>query len=101
MDFCATSVSTARIQLSWFATLVKRAFALACHEVFGDGISSAIDFSIDIVRQPDPKGDRVNVVLSGKFLPYKTYSFTVRLEHGGVSKLRLRIAQILNSLKNE
>ena len=43
------------------------------HEEFGDGIMSAIDFSMDIVRQPDPKGDRVNVVVSGKFLPYKTY----------------------------
>ena len=43
------------------------------HEEFGDGIMSAIDFSMDIVRQPDPKGDRVNVVLSGKFLPYKSY----------------------------
>jgi len=43
------------------------------HEEFGDGIMSAIDFSMDIVRQPDPKGDRVNVVLSGKFLPYKEY----------------------------
>lgn len=43
------------------------------HEEFGDGIMSAIDFSMDIVPQPDPKGDRVNVVLSGKFLPYKTY----------------------------
>jgi len=43
------------------------------HEEFGDGIMSAIDFSMDIVRQPDPKGDRVNVVLSGKFLPYKHY----------------------------
>lgn len=43
------------------------------HEEFGDGIMSAIDFSMDIERQPDPKGDRVNVVLSGKFLPYKTY----------------------------
>ena len=43
------------------------------HEEFGDGIMSAIDFSIDITREPDPKGDRVNVVLSGKFLPYKTY----------------------------
>ena len=43
------------------------------HEEFGDGIMSAIDFSMDIVRQPDPKGDRVNVVLSGKFLPYKAY----------------------------
>lgn len=43
------------------------------HEEFGDGIMSAIDFSMNIERQPDPKGDRVNVVLSGKFLPYKTY----------------------------
>ena len=37
------------------------------------GIMSAIDFNMDIVRQPDPKGDRVNVVLSGKFLPYRQY----------------------------
>ncbi len=43
------------------------------HEEFGDGIMSAIDFSMNIQRQPDPKGDRVNVVLSGKFLPYKSY----------------------------
>jgi len=43
------------------------------HEEFGDGIMSAIDFSMDIKREPDPKGDRVNVILSGKFLPYKTY----------------------------
>ena len=43
------------------------------HEEFGDGIMSAIDFSMSIEREPDPKGDRVHVVLSGKFLPYKTY----------------------------
>ena len=43
------------------------------HEEFGDGIMSAIDFSMDITREPDPKGDRVHIVLSGKFLPYKTY----------------------------
>ncbi|MDN8068996.1 MULTISPECIES: cyanase [Burkholderia cepacia complex] len=43
------------------------------HEEFGDGIMSAIDFSMDIEREQDPKGDRVRVVLSGKFLPYKTY----------------------------
>ena len=43
------------------------------HEEFGDGIMSAIDFKMDIRREADPKGDRVNVVLSGKFLPYKTY----------------------------
>jgi len=43
------------------------------HEEFGDGIMSAIDFSMDISREPDPKGDRVHVVMSGKYLPYKTY----------------------------
>jgi cyanate lyase len=43
------------------------------HEEFGDGIMSAIDFSMDIAREPDPKGDRVHIVMSGKFLPYKTY----------------------------
>ncbi|EOA02791.1 cyanase [Herbaspirillum sp. BH-1] len=43
------------------------------HEEFGDGIMSAIDFKMDIQRQADPNGDRVNVLLSGKYLPYKTY----------------------------
>jgi cyanate lyase len=48
-------------------------FKALIHEEFGDGIMSAIDFSMDIQRQPDPKGDRVSIVMSGKFLPYKTY----------------------------
>jgi len=43
------------------------------HEEFCDGIMSAIDFSMDLTREPDPKGDRVHIVMSGKFLPYKTY----------------------------
>lgn len=43
------------------------------HEEFGDGIMSAIDFRMDLQREPDPKGDRVSIVMSGKFLPYKTY----------------------------
>ncbi|MEP4888904.1 MAG: cyanase [Aliiglaciecola sp.] len=43
------------------------------HEEFGDGIMSAIDFSMDIQRENNPAGDRVNIVLSGKFLPYKSY----------------------------
>lgn len=43
------------------------------HEEFGDGIMSAIDFKMDLTREPDPNGDRVNIVMSGKFLPYKTY----------------------------
>ncbi|SAL63764.1 cyanate hydratase [Caballeronia terrestris] len=55
--------------VSVYGTTIKELI----HEEFGDGIMSAIDFSMDIQRQPDPKGDRVNVVLSGKFLPYKSY----------------------------
>ncbi|MDQ5896093.1 MAG: cyanase [Pseudomonadota bacterium] len=43
------------------------------HEEFGDGIMSAIDFRMDLQREPDPKGDRVSITMSGKFLPYKTY----------------------------
>ena len=43
------------------------------HEKFGDGIMSAIDFSMDIDKQEDPKGDRVVVTLNGKFLPYKSW----------------------------
>jgi cyanate lyase len=43
------------------------------HEEFGDGIMSAIDFSMDIQREPDPKGDRVRIAMSGKLLPYKMY----------------------------
>jgi len=43
------------------------------HEEFGDGIMSAIDFKMDLQREPNPAGDRVSIVMSGKFLPYKTY----------------------------
>jgi cyanate lyase len=42
-------------------------------EMFGDGIMSAIDFHIDIRRMPDPKGDRVELVYNGKFLPYRKW----------------------------
>ena len=42
-------------------------------EEFGDGIMSAIDFDMSMERQPDSKGDRVKIVMSGKFLPYKQY----------------------------
>ena len=42
-------------------------------EEFGDGIMSAIDFEMALERQPDPNGDRVRLILSGKFLPYKGY----------------------------
>ncbi len=71
----ATSVPTDPLIYRWYeivsvyGTTIKELI----HEEFGDGIMSAIDFSMDIQREADPKGDRVNVVLSGKFLPYKTY----------------------------
>ena len=42
-------------------------------EEFGDGIMSAIDFDLQMERLPDPKGDRVKITMSGKFLPYKYY----------------------------
>jgi cyanate lyase len=45
-------------------------------EEFGDGIMSAIDFDMQIERQADPKGDRVKIGMSGKFLPYKYYGAT-------------------------
>ena len=41
------------------------------HEEFGDGIMSAIDFDLDLSRQPDPNGDRVRIVMTGKLLKYK------------------------------
>ncbi len=43
------------------------------HEKFGDGIMSAIDFTLDIDKEEDPKGDRVKVIMNGKFLPYKKW----------------------------
>ncbi|MFL9891329.1 cyanase [Paraburkholderia sp. RL17-383-BIF-A] len=55
--------------VSVYGTTIKELI----HEEFGDGIMSAIDFSMDIQREPNPNGDRVKVVLSGKFLPYKSY----------------------------
>jgi len=55
--------------ISVYGTSIKELI----HEEFGDGIMSAIDFSMDIQREADPRGDRVKVVLNGKFLPYKTY----------------------------
>ena len=43
------------------------------HEKFGDGIMSAIDFTLEVDKDQDPKGDRVRVTMSGKFLPYKKW----------------------------
>jgi len=71
----ATAVPTDPLIYRWYeivnvyGTTIKELI----HEEFGDGIMSAIDFKMDIVREADPKGDRVKVTLNGKFLPYKTY----------------------------
>ena len=43
------------------------------HEKFGDGIMSAIDFTLDVEKEEDPKGDRVKIIMNGKFLPYKKW----------------------------
>ena len=66
-----TAVPTDPLIYRWYELV--SVYGTTIKEEFGDGIMSAIDFSMDIERQPDPKGDRVKVILSGKFLPYKTY----------------------------
>lgn len=43
------------------------------HEKFGDGIMSAIDFDMQITRVPNPKGDRVKIEMSGKYLGYNSW----------------------------
>lgn len=70
-----TSVPTDPLIYRWYelVNVYGSTIKELIHEEFGDGIMSAIVFSMNIQRQPDPKGDRVNVVLSGKFLPYKGY----------------------------
>jgi cyanate lyase len=52
-------------------------------EEFGDGIMSAIDFDIALERVPNPKGDRVKITMSGKFLPYKYYGNTGNIPEYG------------------
>ena len=48
-------------------------FKALIHEEFGDGIMSAINFKMDLGREAHPDGDRVRIVMSGKYLPYLTY----------------------------
>jgi cyanate lyase len=48
-------------------------FKAIVHEKFGDGIMSAIDFTMAVEKEKDPKGDRIKVTMSGKFLPYKIW----------------------------
>jgi cyanate lyase len=55
-------------------------------EEFGDGIMSAIDFDMEIERQPNPKGDRVRITMSGKFLPYKYYGSEQGIQEYGIKE---------------
>ena len=70
-----TAVPTDPLIYRWYeiVSVYGATIKALIHEEFGDGIMSAIDFSMDIKREPDPKGDRIKVILSGKFLSYKTY----------------------------
>ena len=52
------------------------AWKVLIEEEFGDGIMSAIDFDMEIMRQTDLKGDRVKIGMTGKFLPFKYYGAT-------------------------
>ena len=55
-------------------------------EEFGDGIMSAIDFDMEITRKADPKGDRVSIGMTGKFLPFKYYGATSNALAYGLKK---------------
>ena len=55
-------------------------------EEFGDGIMSAIDFDMEIEREPHDKGDRVRITMSGKFLPYKYYGNEQGIQSSGIKE---------------
>jgi len=55
-------------------------------EEFGDGIMSAIDFDMEIERQPHDKGDRVRITMSRKFLPYKYYGNEQGIQSSGIKE---------------
>jgi len=55
-------------------------------EEFGDGIMSAIDFNMEMEREPNAKGDRVKITMSGKFLPYKYYGNEQGIQEYGLKE---------------
>ena len=55
-------------------------------EEFGDGIMSAIDFDMSLERLANPKGDRVKIIMSGKFLPYKYYGAADGISESGLKE---------------
>jgi len=72
------------------------ALKVLIEEEFDDGIMSAIDFDLAMDRQPDPKGDRVKIPMSGKFLPYKYYADWQRADlrvQGGIGRATRRYPQ--------
>ena len=62
------------------------AWKVLIEEEFGDGIMSAIDFNMEMEREPNAKGDRVKITMSGKFLPYKYYSNEQGIQDYGVKE---------------
>ena len=56
-------------------------------EEFGDGIMSAIDFNMEMEREPNAKGDRVKITMSGKFLPYKYYGNEQGIQEYGLKEV--------------
>ena len=70
-----TSVPTDPLIYRWYeiVNVYGSTIKELIHEEFGDGIMSAIDFTIDVDKVEDPKGDRVKITMCGKFLPYKKW----------------------------
>jgi cyanate lyase len=64
---------------------------------FGDGIMSAIDFDMQIERLPNPKGDRVKITMSGKFLPYKYYGNGEGIQEYGLKESNVSASSQVNS----
>lgn len=73
MDIDAVSKDPLIYRFYEIAYVYGGAIKEVIHEKFGDGIMSAIDFTCEVDKQEDPKGDRVIVTMNGKFLPYKKW----------------------------
>ncbi|MEV5493287.1 cyanase [Streptomyces bobili] len=71
-DLEAVSSDPVILRLREIVTVYGPAIKELIHEEFGDGIMSAIDFRLTVNRRQDPKGDRVVLLMDGKFLPYPT-----------------------------
>ena len=80
MTFSAVAADKVKVGFIYVGPIGDHGWTYA-HEVgrqqvqehFGDGIMSAIDFTLDVDKVEDPKGDRVEITMCGKFLPYKKW----------------------------